>query len=177
MEEIVEAVLTVDTPLVKTKRAKRSRKKRGPLLRDSVPVAAQPVVTTPEVQSDPEAVKARSLQRPIGSSYSLPGKAEGKSVLFLIDTGCNTNLLSKHLFDKLPDKIKNTLEPCSSHGEMADGSELPFYGMIKIRGRLRKQRFEEVFVVSQISEDGILGMPFLTAKDCTLLFNRPSLMM
>ena len=57
------------------------------------------------------------------------------------------------------------------------GQSLPFYGMIKIRGRLRDQRFEEVFVVSQISEDGILGMPFLTARDCTLLFNRPSLMM
>ena len=122
-EESVEAVLTVEAPLVKTKTAKRSRKKRVPFQRDSMPVAAQPVVTTPVVQTDTEAVKARSLQRPIGSSYFLPGKAEGKAVLFLIDTGCNTNLLSKHLFDKLPDKIKKTLEPCSSHGEMADGSE------------------------------------------------------
>ena len=117
---------------------------------------------------------AQLVEKPYQPSYFLPGKTEGTPALFLLDTGCNTNLISKHVFDRLTNKIKQTLEPCSSHGVMADGTRLPFYGIIQLTGRLREIKFQETFVVSQINEDAILGMPFLTKHGCTMEFNRPT---
>ena len=56
---------------------------------------------------------------------------------------------------------------------MADDTKLPFYGLIRLVGRLRDVRFEAIFVVSQISEDAILGMPFLSSEGCTMSFEKP----
>ena len=93
------------------------------------------------------------LEKPVRSSYLLPGKIEGKPVQLLLDTGCNTNLLSKHTFDRLPERVKKTLEKCDSHGLMADGSKLPFYGTLRVPGRVQDIKIEETYVVSCISED------------------------
>ena len=75
---------------------------------------------------------AQVLERPYTTSYFLPGKLEGRPVQFLIDTGCTTNLLSKHVFDRLPERIKSGLEESDSHGVMADGTQLPFYGVLRL---------------------------------------------
>ena len=53
----------------------------------------------------PEEAVVQALERPYTTSYFLPGKLEGQSVQFL-DTGCTTNLLSKHVFDRLPERIR-----------------------------------------------------------------------
>lgn len=46
--------------------------------------------------------------------------------------------------------------------------QLSFYGIIRLLIRVRNTRAEEVFVISLISEDAILEMPFLTAHNCSL---------
>ena len=92
---------------------------------------------------------------------------------FLVDTGCTTNLLGKHVYDRLPPSIRNTLTQCDFQGVMADGTQLPFFGMLRAVIRLRDMRTEATFVVSHISEDAILGMPFLTTHHCALDFERP----
>ena len=51
---------------------------------------------------------------------------------------------------------------------MADGTRLPFYVVIQLRIRLRELLIEETLVVSRISEDVILGMPFLAHHSCTI---------
>ena len=96
-------------------------------------------------------------------------------VQFLIDTGCTTNLLAKHVFDKLSPRVKIGLEECHSNGAMADGTQLPFYGVLKLPTRLRGLQTEETFVISRISEDAILGMPFLTTHNCTMEFENATL--
>ena len=116
---------------------------------------------------------APPLERPHQSSYFLPGKLERKPLQFLIDTGCNTNLISKRTYDNLPERIRSTLERQDRFGILADGSKLPFYGVIRLTGRVRDVPIEEVFVVSQISEDAILGMPFLAAHSCKMEFGNP----
>ena len=104
---------------------------------------------------------AQPLDRPFGPSYFIPGRVEGKPTLCLIDTGCTTNLLGKHVFDRLPERLKEQLVECETHGMMADGTRLPFYGVVQVRIRLKELLIEERLVVSRISEDVILGMPFL----------------
>ena len=51
-----------------------------------------------------------TLERPHRSSFFLPGKLKRQPVHFLIDTGCNTNLLLKRVFDHLPERVRNQLE-------------------------------------------------------------------
>ena len=43
-------------------------------------------------------------------------------MLCLLDTGCTTNLVDKHVFDRLPEKLKEQLVESDTHGMMADGS-------------------------------------------------------
>jgi len=78
--------------------------------------------------------------QPHGNSYFLPGKVAGKSVTFLLDSGCTTNLLSRRVFDALLLKERREIESYTGeHGTLADGSCIPFYGIIEMTGRVRKQ--------------------------------------
>ena len=108
--------------------------------------------------------------RPHHDSYFVGGKIGGRPLQCLIDTGCTTNILSKHSFDRLPTRLKERLEARQTHGAMADGTRLQFYGVIRLELRLKGMCLEEVFVVGKISEDVILGMPFLTDHQCTMVF-------
>lgn len=118
---------------------------------------------------------APPLERPHRASYFLPGKLERRPLHYLIDTGCNTNLISKKTFDGLPERVRATLERHDKFGILADGSKLAFYGVIKLTGRVRDVQIEEVFVVSQINEDAILGMPFLATHSCKMEFDEPTI--
>ena len=139
--------------------------------RTAEPVANQTDPSIPEIVAN----AAEYVDRPFESSYFLPGRMEGVPVQFLLDTGCNTNLLSKKVFDRLPERIRAGLEECNTHGVMADGTRLPFYGVLRVAGRLRDVKIEETFVVSRLGEDVILGMPFLATHQCTLTFGKPLL--
>ena len=114
--------------------------------------------------------------KPYSTSYFLPGRIEGRPVQFLIDTGCTTNLISKRVFDGLPNRVKNDLKESAPHGVQADGSRIPFYGTLTARGRLRDQAIEETFLIGQIREDAILGMPFLVDHHCAIEFRKPALL-
>ena len=115
----------------------------------------------------------QNLARPHRSSNFLPGKAVGQAMVYLVDTGCNTNLVSKRVFDHLPKHIQEQRMECDTHGQMTGGTRLPFYRVVQIPIRVRDVKLEEIFVVSQINEDVILGMPFLARHDCKMDFARP----
>jgi len=100
--------------------------------------------------------------QPHGSSYFLPGKIAGKPAHFLLDSGCTTNILSRQFSDTFSVAIKKGLAPYEGHhGTLADGSCIPFHGIIELTGRVHDQTTQETFIVGQLKEDAILGMPFL----------------
>ena len=100
---------------------------------------------------------------------------EGRPVLFLLVTGCTTNLLSKHVLDCVPERIRAQKEEYSKHGLLAGSTRLPFYGLLRLDIRLRQVKTEETFIISQINKDAILGMPFLVECRCAMDFHRPVL--
>ena len=55
-------------------------------------------------------IAVRYLKKPYTTSYFFPGKLEGKSMQFLIDTGCTTNLLFAQVFNQLSEQMKGYLE-------------------------------------------------------------------
>ena len=139
-----------------------------------LPGQSEPVAIERSAISDKtkwRACTAQPLDRPFGPSYFIPGRVEDKPALCLIDTGCTTNLIGKHVFDRLPERLREQLVESDTHGMMADGTRLPFYGIVQLRIRLKELLIEERLVVSRISEDVILGMPFLARHSCTIDFN------
>ena len=72
------------------------------------------------------------VERPHKSSYFLPGKTAGLTMLYLIDTGCNTNLISKKIFDQLPRHLQDQRMVRDTQGQMVDGTRLPLYGVVKL---------------------------------------------
>ena len=148
------------------------------LVKHRIPDQADPSEVTNQEQTKYEGVNVAQPPengRPYNTSYFVPGRIEGSPVQFLLDTGCTTNLISKHVFDRLPTRVKQCLQEGESHGLQADGSRLPFYGLLTVSGRLRDHKIEETFVVSQIQADVILGMPFLITHHCAIEFNKPAL--
>ena len=94
---------------------------------------------------------AQHLTRPHKSSYFLLGKAAGLIMFYLVDTGCDTNLINKRVFDHLSRHIQDQLMSCDTHGQMADGTKLPFYRIVQVPIKVRDLKLEEILVVSQIS--------------------------
>jgi len=116
--------------------------------------------------------------QPHGESYFLLGKVAGKAVTFLLDSGCNTNLLSKRVFDALPPKARRELAPYTGEpGTLADRSRIPFYGVVELPGRVRDQAIQETFILSQLEEDAILGTPFLKRHQCHMDFHKSAVLM
>ena len=136
--------------------------------RQSAAVEAQADGSPVEVTGD---AVVQVLKRPYATSYFFPEKLEEKPVQFLVNTVCTTNLLVKHVFDRLPERVKNGLEESDSNGIMADGTQLQFYDVLRLPLQMRDVKAEEIFVVSRINEDAILGMPFLVAHNCSMEFN------
>jgi len=67
----------------------------------------------------------------------LSAREEGKTVTFLLDTGCTTNLLSWRLFDIFGAQERAGFElHKGTHDTLADGSCIPFYGIITLPGRV-----------------------------------------
>jgi len=115
--------------------------------------------------------------QPPGDSYFLLGKMTGQAVIFLLDFGCTTNLLSHRVFDALPPKERRGIEPYTEeHGTLADGSCIPFYDIIELTGRVHDQVIQETFIISQLAEDTILGMPFLKRHGCRIDFSKSAML-
>ena len=142
-----------------------------PRVRSTIEEVESPAVSTAEERpAGPEQLEdfvfaAGASER--GCMY-VPGRLGTRGVIYLIDTGCSHNLLSKSVFDRLPAVTRHQLVPLETAAAMADGSGLPIYGKITLPGRVRNMRFEEEFLVSRIADDAILGMVFLQSQECTL---------
>jgi len=115
---------------------------------------------------------------PHESSLFLPGKVVDRPAKFLVDSGCTTNLLSRKFFDTLSAPVRRRLRPYEgNHGTLADGSHISFYGVIEIAGSVRNRAIQETFIVGQLKEDAILGMPFLQRHRCSIDFKRSVVLM
>lgn len=112
--------------------------------------------------------------KPYLSSHFLSGKLGAKLLQSWSRQGVpQTSLGRRHAFERLPQAVKNWLSQFDSYGLMVDFTRLPLYGSFSITGRLRDVSFTNPFIIRQIKENVILGMPFLVQEECTTEFGRP----
>jgi len=70
------------------------------------------------------------------------------------------------------------LEPYEGeYGTLADGLYIPFYSIIELTRRICDQPIRETFIVGQLNEDAILGMPFLQRHGCRIDFSKSAMLM
>ena len=82
-------------------------------------------------------------------------------MLYLVDTGRNTNLVSKRVFNRLTLHIQNQRISYDSRGQLANSTKRSFNRVVQTPIKVRYVKLEDIFVVSQISKDAILGMLIL----------------
>jgi len=112
------------------------------------------------------------MEAAISSPASLPEKLSHSCCILGVPQ------MSRHLFDTLGARDRASLEPYEGeHGTLADGSCIPFYGVIELTGRVRDQVISETFIVSQLKKDAILGIPFLKRHRYQIDFNKSAVVM
>jgi len=116
--------------------------------------------------------------QPYGGSYFLPGMIANTAATFLLDSECTTNLLSRPLFNTFSPGDRAGLESHQrEHGRLADRLCIPFYDIIELTGKVRDQAISEMFIVNQLKEDTIFGMPFLMRHKCHIDFSNSAVVM
>lgn len=89
-------------------------------------------------------------------------KIEKESVNLLVDTGANHSILSKHLFNKL-NLLENQIQTLRNVNIIAaTGESSPCLGQIVLPVVVDKQQILQNFWVSDIQNEGILGLDFLS---------------
>lgn len=71
---------------------------------------------------------------------------------------------------RYPETVRVTLRDTGINGRQADRTRLHFFGEITAKSRLCNQLFEEKFIINQIRQHVILGMPSLTEHGCVIRF-------
>ena len=100
------------------------------------------------------------------------GQIAGQNFKFLVDTGASISVLGKQAFEKLPDSVKSMLKPHDNTVLAAGGTRLSHVGDITLELSLNGQVTVCNFLVADISDDGILGLPFLADTGTRLDFGR-----
>jgi predicted aspartyl protease len=96
-----------------------------------------------------------------------------KSLEFLVDTGATVTILSK---DVLADICADRpLQQLTTDVLIADGTPLKVYGSKGVKFSIQDMVFDHTMVVADLSIDGILGLDFLRAHQCSVDLNGCSL--
>jgi hypothetical protein len=100
-------------------------------------------------------------------------KLGDRSLEVLVDTGATVTILSKDvLADIFADK---PLKQLTTDVLIADGTPLKVYGSKEVKFSIQDMVFDHTMVIADLSVDGILGLDFLRAHQCSLDLNGCSL--
>ena len=90
----------------------------------------------------------------------------GKRGHCLLDTGCETSVIGRRMIPDLD------LQPTTQRLYAANGTEIPLLGQVKISFRLQGLPVEAQVVVTEVLEDMILGIDWMTENRCQWDFGR-----
>ena len=104
------------------------------------------------------------------------GVLAGKELQLLIDSGASVSILSSKVYHSLA-RLKPELFGSSRKRLVtADGNSCDVEGSVVLKVAIGKEIFDLEFVVANVTDQAILGMPALSHLGCTLDFSRNSLM-
>ena len=88
----------------------------------------------------------------------------------VIDTGSSVTLLSTKLFQEIAAISPVQLSPYTGRLSLADGSNLPVRGIVKILFSFKGVNVWQTVLVADIEADGLIGVDFFRSHDCELRY-------
>jgi hypothetical protein len=88
----------------------------------------------------------------------------------LIDSGASLSLLSKEIFDQLPEQVRASVKPVNKNLKFADGSLQKCEGSVELNIKLGHITKVVNFIIGNFSDQAILGMADLLKLDFTVDF-------
>ena len=113
---------------------------------------------------------ARSQTQAEPKGYFTDGYAEDLPVHWLIDTGCTTTILSLKKYLEIPEDKRPELYKHERVLVTADDKPLNLYGQTTFNIKLETQWVRHTALVVEITNDGLIGMDFLTEHKVSLDF-------
>lgn len=98
-----------------------------------------------------------------------------KALAFLVDTGANVTILSKHFINNQDPSLQERIEPVNISLITATGESAPFVGQIKLKIGIGTKIYDQNVLIADIANDGILGMDFLVDHQCDVLLSQNKL--
>jgi len=98
-----------------------------------------------------------------------PVKRAKVNFKFLHDTGASATLISKDVYDKLPESCQPELKYNAVNIYSANNSKINCYGACKVMLDFNGAQFEQICLVCDLQEDGIIGTDFMYYNhDCDI---------
>lgn len=102
--------------------------------------------------------------------FFVKGKAEGKTVDWLVDTGCTTTIISTRVFDHLDPEERPDLTPYPGCLMSADESPIQVRGKTLLNIQLGQTLVQHSVIVAEVMNDGLLGLDFLQQHKMVINF-------
>ena len=93
---------------------------------------------------------------------------QGEKTKVLVDTGATVTLVSTRLYNKLSETVRPNLHTVKQTIMSANGTPLSVRGKSEFNFTIDKKTYHNDAVVTDIKVDGILGLDFLKANNCTI---------
>ena len=95
----------------------------------------------------------------------LPINLFGKKTVALLDTGCDTSVIGSRL---LPKNVQ--LQSSRTNLLAANGTQIPLLGELEIKFKVAGREHSTLVAVTEVVDEFIIGIDFLTAEACQLDF-------
>ena len=123
---------------------------------NGTPGEFSPVVPTPPKESE-------SIRVIEGKGLFVPGTACGQNLNWFVDTGCSITILSKKIFDLIPNSQRPTLTSFDTPLKSANDRLIESFGQAEFSIHLGDQQVTHRVVVADVTSDGLIGLDLMIA--------------
>ena len=107
----------------------------------------------------------KSVPEPIrvieGKGLFVTGSVSGQNLQWFLDTGCSITIISKNVFDKIPDGHRPTLTTFDVPLKSANDQTITSFGQTEILLHLGDQQVTHRVVVADVASDGLIGLDLM----------------
>ena len=123
--------------------------------------------TPPSIQ-EPMENEASAVKKSAHGGIYVTGEIGKTEIEFLVDTGAEITVISESKFQNLPKQLRNKFDRISTSMKVANGASVSAKGPVMCQLSVMGRSVLEAIYVVKLTDDGLLGMPVLTALGFTL---------
>ena len=123
---------------------------------------------TPSGIQEPMENEASAVKKSAHGGIYVTGEIDKTEIEFLVDTGAEITVISESKFQNLPKQLRDKFDQISTSMKVANGASVSAKGSVMCQLSVMGGSELEANYVAKLTDDGLLGMPALTALSFTL---------